>query len=102
MKYDKLKELFIKNYTEELKYVEETIKRAKTKVFTQKEKLEIYRNTIKYHNKIKEIANLLNSNNISIDDNELIAEIDVDKNYLSLLDHEILLDLPYKYIIKSY
>lgn len=98
MNYELLKEEFIKLKKEELAYIGNISKISKSKIFTEHEKIEIYRKLNDYVRKINEMYKLIvveAKNEVKKNEEELmkrhlrdiiIVQFDVNKDFLSSID----------------
>ncbi len=92
MKYELIKDEYIRLKKEELEYIDNISKISSMKTLTESEKIEIYRKLYEFKNKIVDISNklreeLLNSGFLTVKKMEdIIIEFDIDKNFLSSAD----------------
>lgn len=97
MKYEDIKQEFIKTYMEYIEFANQTNNLTKKKILTEIEKLDIYRTNKKYNEKVKTLAKVI-SNYIFKENNKTIIEINLDNDCL-----ESFSDNPhYKDMIENY
>lgn len=92
MKYELLKNNFIKLKKEELNYIDNIADISSNKILSELEKLEIYRTLNNYKIKLNEIlknfwSTFQKDDSLTMENlKDIIIEIDLDKNYLSSLN----------------